>query len=217
MARSRRHRKSRAVRPSGTAVRAGLVVAVIAAACAGTRMPTASVAQAAEPVSVRADAAQLAEPASRWLTRSPLGINAKAPAAVGSEVRTQPEASALEAAALRRAKRYMGTRGPWSHLCLRFVRKVYDLPARDRSAITAWRAAESKHKGDAVPPAGVPVFWSGGGPGHVALSLGDGWVLTSDYPSSGRVTRVPISAINSAWHLRYLGWTDDLEGVIVHR
>jgi hypothetical protein len=129
----------------------------------------------------------------------------------------QPPAALLDVAALRRAQSYEGTVGPWRHLCLRFVRKVYGLPARDRSAIAAWHEAASKHKGDRQPPAGVPVFWSGGGPGHVALSLGDGWVLTSDYPSAGRVTKVSISALHAAWHLQYLGWTDDLEGVVVHR
>jgi hypothetical protein len=51
----------------------------------------------------------------------------------------------------------------------------------------------------------------------VAISLGDGWVLTSDYPTSGRVTKVSITALDAAWGLRYLGWTDDLEGVMVHR
>jgi cell wall-associated NlpC family hydrolase len=200
----------------GGAVRAGLLVAVVAAACAGTRMPSASVARAADAVAVHVDVRPLPEPASRWLSRSPLGATAAAtPTALDQPQRAHKPT--LDAAALRRAKRYVGTRGPWSHLCLRFVRKVYGLPARDPSAIGAWRAAESKHKGDVLPPAGVPVFWSGGGPGHVAVSLGDGWVLTSDYPSSGRVTKVAISALNSAWHLRYLGWTDDLEGVVVHR
>lgn len=126
-------------------------------------------------------------------------------------------APAGEPAAVRRAQRLVGTVGPWSHLCLGFVRTVFGLPGRDPSAIAAWQAARSKHAGDLRPPAGVPVFWSGGGPGHVAVSTGGGWIVTSDFPSAGRVSKIPISVLHTAWHLRYLGWTEDLEGVRLHR
>jgi cell wall-associated NlpC family hydrolase len=125
--------------------------------------------------------------------------------------------AAGEPAAVQRARRLVGTVGPWSHLCLGFVRTVFGLPGRDPSAIAAWRAARTKHAGDRQPPAGVPVFWSGGGPGHVAVSTGDGWIVTSDFPSAGRVSRIPISVLQAVWHLRYLGWTEDLEGVHLHR
>jgi hypothetical protein len=128
----------------------------------------------------------------------------------------QPGSPQLDLAALRRAQHYLGTIGPWSHLCLRFVRNVFGLPPGEPTAIAAWHEARSKHKGDSQPPPGVPVFWSGGGPGHVAVSVGNGWVVTSDFPSAGHVTKVPISLLDAAWHLRYLGWTDDLEGVRVH-
>jgi hypothetical protein len=194
-------------------------MAVLAAACAGTRIPASLATGGLVPASGHTIARQSAEVASRYwpgpsLVAPAPQVTEATPARAALQKRQAPT---LDAAALRRAQRYVGTRGPWSHLCLRFVRKVYQLPARDRSAIAAWRAADSRHKGDALPPAGVPVFWSGGGPGHVALSLGDGWVLTSDYPTSGRVTRVPISTIDAAWGLHYLGWTDDLEGVTIHR
>lgn len=198
-------------------VQAGVLLAVIAAACAVPRASTPALAQGAPPTGSSAAERYLPEPADRWLARWPLASRAVGPAAPAPVALVQPELPQLDRAALRRAQRYLGTVGPWSHRCLRFVRKVYGLPARDPSAIAAWHESRSRHKGDRLPPAGVPVFWSGGGPGHVALSLGDGWVLTSDYPSAGHVTRVSISTLRAVWHLEYLGWTDDLEGVVVHR
>jgi len=212
LARTHAHRKPKAVGLGRLAVPAALVLAVVGTACAVPRTPISSVAQAA-PAELSHEARQLAAPVNGWSIRPPWATKSspRVPAAVA------PKRPTLDAKALRRAKRYEGTRGPWSHLCLKFVRKVYGLPARDPSAIAAWHASDSKHKGDAFPPAGVPVFWSGGGPGHVALSLGDGWVLTSDYPTSGRVAKVEISSLDAEWGLHYLGWTDDLEGVVVHQ
>lgn len=213
------HRKPRTIRLSRTAAGAGLVLAVIAGACTVPRAPVLAAAPDQTPTLAQADVRVMPEQASRGWGRPPLAL--KAPAKVGAAPTTPgfepPQAPGLDLAALRRAQHYMGTTGPWSRLCLRFVRKVYGLDARDRSAIVAWHESRSKHRGDPRPPAGVPVFWAGGGPGHVALSLGNGWVLTSDYPSRGHVTKVTISALDEAWNLRYLGWTDDLEGVVVHR
>jgi cell wall-associated NlpC family hydrolase len=198
-------------------VQAGVLLAVIAAACAVPRASTPAAAAGTAPVVTSAEERYLPEPAGRWMLRWSLARTSDGPVAPVPMALAQAELPQLDQAALRRAERYVGTVGPWSHRCLRFVRKVYGLPARDPSAIAAWHESRSRHKGDRLPPAGVPVFWSGGGPGHVALSLGDGWVLTSDYPSAGRVTRVSISTLRTAWHLQYLGWTDDLEGVVVHR
>jgi cell wall-associated NlpC family hydrolase len=198
-------------------VQAGVLLAVIAAACSVPHASTPAAAPGTAPVVSSDQERYLPEPADRWMLRWSLASRAVGSAPPAPAALAQPELPQLDRAALHRAQRYLGTVGPWSHRCLRFVRKVYGLPARDPSAIAAWHDSRSRHKGDRLPPAGVPVFWSGGGPGHVALSLGDGWVLTSDYPSAGHVTRVPISALRAAWHLRYLGWTDDLEGVVVHR
>jgi hypothetical protein len=209
------HRKKRTLPLGRTAAGAGLLVAVIASACAVPRSPVLAAASDVSPVLSHANVRSSVEPASRGWGRPPLAL--KSSAAQGAPGFEAPRAPGLDLTALRRAERYMGTVGPWSGLCLRFVRKVYGLDARDRSAIVAWREARHKHRGDPRPPAGVPVFWAGGGPGHVALSLGNGWVLTSDYPSRGHVAKVPISTLDEEWNLRYLGWTNDLEGVVVHR
>ena len=64
------------------------------------------------------------------------------------------------------------------------------------------------------------MFWTGGShrAGHVAMSLGHGRIISTDLPYTGHVTRTSLSAPGAHWGLRYLGWTEDLEGVrIYHR
>jgi cell wall-associated NlpC family hydrolase len=120
---------------------------------------------------------------------------------------------------LARAKRWIGAHGHWRHLCLAFVRTRYELPKRQHTAIRAWSAARHKHRHDRYPPAGVPVFWSGGSHrhGHVAISLGHGMIISTDLPRTGHVTRTRLSTVERRWGLHYLGWTEDLEGVRIYR
>lgn len=107
----------------------------------------------------------------------------------------------------------------WHDLCLKFVRTVLGVGAKAPRAIDAWNAAGSSHQhGYYNPPAGVPVFWSGGssGAGHIALADGKGNVWSSDIRRSGQVDLVPISEIHAKWGLTLLGWTDTLNGVSVY-
>ena len=106
-------------------------------------------------------------------------------------------------------------------MCAKWTRERYGLPALgdfdrdgDADAVDMWKACALKHAGDRNPPAGVPVFWSGGsrGHGHAAISLGDGFIRTIDRPTSGKVGTVPLGEIERAWGLKYLGWTADLYG-----
>jgi hypothetical protein len=106
-------------------------------------------------------------------------------------------------------------------MCAKWTREKYGLPALgdfdrdgDADAVDMWQACVLKEAGDRNPPAGVPVFWSGGskGHGHAAISLGDGFVRTIDRPRSGVVSTVPLAEIEQAWGLKYLGWTIDLYG-----
>jgi hypothetical protein len=121
--------------------------------------------------------------------------------------------------AIRRAKRAIGIRHGYRHLCLLFVRTRYGVPKRAHTALRAWSAARHKHRHDHYPPAGVPVFWSGGSHrgGHVAISLGHGMIVSTDMPRTGHVGRIRLSTIARRWHLRYLGWTEDLNGVRIYR
>ena len=76
------------------------------------------------------------------------------------------------------------------------------------TAISHWNAipANEKHPGDNNPPPGALVFWSGN-LGHVALSVGNGEVVSTDYPHSGMVSKTPISTITNGWGKSYLGWS----------
>lgn len=104
-------------------------------------------------------------------------------------------------------------------LCLMFVRMCFAVAARFPSAREAWENAQLKHPTtDANSiPAGVPVFWrTGSAFWHVALSIGAGWCLSTDVRRPGRVDRVRIDAISSAWNAQLLGWTEDLNGVRIY-
>ena len=152
--------------------------------------------------------------ASRDLIRPPLTL----PSTIAATLPTLVSMAKVDLAAIQRAEKYAGTRGDWSHMCLAFVRTTFRLPGNEGSAISAWHAAKHKHKHDTHPPAGVPVFWSGGssGAGHVAVSLGNGWIISTDQPYSGHVSKVKLSKIADDWGLHYLGWTEDLEGVRIY-
>lgn len=116
---------------------------------------------------------------------------------------------------LARARRGIGSTYPVGY-CLRFVRECFGIGARYPDAATAWAAAKDKHT-DRHPPAGVPVWWTGGraGHGHVAISDGYGYVIGTDAPTTGRVGKVPLWWIERHWGLTYRGWTTELNGVPV--
>jgi hypothetical protein len=95
--------------------------------------------------------------------------------------------------------------------CLQQVREWWGVPSKYPSAISAWRNARYKYSG--VPPKGAPVFYSGGQYGHVAFSLGNGYVRSTDAAGTGRVGTVPLNWFKANWGYTYLGWTRDLNGV----
>lgn len=114
------------------------------------------------------------------------------------------------------ARRY--TRWPHGY-CAAFVQKVYGHGWVGSSALDAWHRATHKHT-SYPPPAGVPVYWDAKGRnpyGHIAVSLGGGKVRSSDFPRSGAVGTVDIRWIERNWPNtgRYLGWSDDIAGVII--
>jgi hypothetical protein len=121
--------------------------------------------------------------------------------------------------------------------CLQFVRKTYchdggadrvpshrfsppPLNFRDPFAAEAFEHAEVKHRpGPGTvpqpPPPGVPVWWTGGASGHVAISAGRGFVISTDYPASTQISRVAIKTLTQKWHKTYVGWTEDINTVTV--
>lgn len=104
--------------------------------------------------------------------------------------------------------------------CLETVRGWWNIPVGAASAIAAWRAVPAGQRHSFyTPPLGVPVFWSGGadGYGHVAISLGNGYVRETDVGGEGLVHTTLISAIHAEdSKLVYLGWTETLNGVRVY-
>jgi hypothetical protein len=98
--------------------------------------------------------------------------------------------------------------------CLSWSREQADIPSRYTDAATAWQHAHGRRAGDPNPPKGSAVYWLGGsgGYGHVAISLGNGMVRSSDAGGSGVVATVPLRKITREWHLTYVGWADTING-----
>jgi hypothetical protein len=126
--------------------------------------------------------------------------------------------------ALAQAEASVGTQYP-SGYCLQRVRLWLDIErlAQDgwdhdgrNEAMDAYVGAMHKHPGDRRPPGGVPAFFSGGGSGHVCLTTGSGeGVISTDWPTSRMIGRTTIGAIERAWGRTYVGWTEDLNGVLI--
>lgn len=99
-------------------------------------------------------------------------------------------------------------------MCLKWVRTCWEVPSLAGDAQEAWDIARHKHPGDRNPPDGAPVFWSGGskGYGHVAI-----WrtadMRSTDCKSTGQVAAAALSWVENTWNMRYLGWTEDLNGI----
>lgn len=111
--------------------------------------------------------------------------------------------------------------------CWVFVRKALGyadpIPGYG-SASQAWMQVKARGGTytSQTPPAGVPVFWTGGssGYGHVAISNGNGQVYTTDFDGAsnkwvmdGKVHLASIDQINKASpSLHYAGWATEVNG-----
>lgn len=96
-------------------------------------------------------------------------------------------------------------------MCDKWVASYYGYSSSGyATAIAHWNSipVTNKHPGDINAPAGALVFWSGGstGAGHVALSLGGGKIVSTDYPRSGITSTTTIDAISNGWGEHYQGW-----------
>lgn len=81
-------------------------------------------------------------------------------------------------------------------------------------------AADVKHRITdwAKVPRGAIVYWIGGGSqyGHVAISVGDGYVLSTDWPTA-RVGRVHGGTLMNAWGYTEAFWSPIINDVVVWR
>jgi hypothetical protein len=108
-----------------------------------------------------------------------------------------------------------GSDGTWYGMCLQFVRSSFGLPGGTANAGLAWDRAAHKHRTTSAGsiPRGVPVFWElPTVPDHIALSLGDGYCISTDALRRGKADKVLIDSITRSWGGQLLGWTEDLNG-----
>ena len=72
-------------------------------------------------------------------------------------------------------------------MCLYTVQTWLAAPWTGPWAEDAWNRWGGQHRGDKNPPPGVPVYWHNPRRkcGHIALSLGDGRVSSTDCPRRG--------------------------------
>lgn len=96
-------------------------------------------------------------------------------------------------------------------MCDRFVAEIYGFGSSGyATAVQNWQGTPSglRHPGDWNAPAGALMYWSGGstGAGHVALSLGNGSIITTDATGPGTVGTVSARVPTDRWGHPYLGW-----------
>lgn len=103
----------------------------------------------------------------------------------------------------------------WTRLCLMYVRMCFNVAARYRTAEIGWYNTKYRHQ-SWPPPKGVPVWWTNGASGHVAISDGDGFCYSNDFLRTGKIDRVRIASITAGWGQQYRGWTEDVNGIRVY-
>jgi hypothetical protein len=111
----------------------------------------------------------------------------------------------------------------FNNYCLRFTQKVFSAPARYPSAWSAWLATEYKHQDTNYPEGvAVPVWFSWYGDidgtgakdwGHVATRFPDGRVLSSPGKGYGQQWFASVDAQARAYSCKYVGWSEDLNGL----
>jgi hypothetical protein len=112
--------------------------------------------------------------------------------------------------------RYVNPQRPIEvNACLHYMALAYGYPTT-KKVDGNWYAIDVYHQMPArlkhaessgTPPRGALVFWeTGSAAGHIAISTGDGNVLTTDAPDRGRIGIVPLKTIDK-WGPR-VGWTE---------
>ena len=154
-------------------------------------MPVTVAAQAVQ-VSGYPAAARCDRGGSRRIRRAPF----RPPAGAGWMRRNMPNGASGE---------------PVQNACERYMNLSYGIGGGYPTALAHLQAPGPRTAGMSTPPRGALVFWRSGNPaGHVALSLGNGQVISTDYDSkTGRYTAHkldagPITDIDR-WGPR-LGW-----------
>lgn len=119
------------------------------------------------------------------------------------------------------ATRMIGNRS-YAGWCEKFVRECFGFPARNASATIAWNRTKIRHRNINNAPAGVPIFWElhpanrNYGLGHVAISVGGGYCISTSVGPGGAIGKVKIADLTRAWGMTVRGWTEDYHGKRVY-
>lgn len=106
-------------------------------------------------------------------------------------------------------------------MCLEYVRKTFSLAAKFPSATAGWNASNYQHA-DRDFPEGIwlPLWFSlsDNPDGHVVLRQPDGSIWSASSPTAATpVHHDSIEDLQNYYNgrLQYLGWTEDIEDVLV--
>lgn len=123
--------------------------------------------------------------------------------------------AALRKRAIRWATGQIGNPSQdWYRMCQSFVRQSYGFPGIYSTAAEAWFAGRKRpNTSQSDVPPGVPVYWA---PNHVALSIGGGRAIGTDFCQSGQVCEHGIAELTAGWGLSYRGWSPDVSGRTVY-
>lgn len=111
-------------------------------------------------------------------------------------------------------------------MCQQVTREWYNAPSAgdvdkdgDFDAVDGWlkEPVEARHPNDRTPRIGYPVSYVGGtnGHGHRALYLGNGLIRSTDLPFLGETGTVSINQPELRWGLRYVGWSETIDGLSI--
>lgn len=105
--------------------------------------------------------------------------------------------------------------------CLVYVRETFGVGPKYPTASAGWKASGRRHKDKNFPKdAWVPIWFSlsDDPAGHVALRQPDGSIWSSSHPTARTPVHHPSFKDLLSYYggrLTYLGWTEDIEGVLV--
>ena len=96
--------------------------------------------------------------------------------------------------------------------CLHYAGMVFGIYSGPNTAWEAWTQTKYPHKDTNFPSnLSFPVWFSWEVDGHVAIHTPNG-IYTSPLAGTGHLVYPSISALESAFGVTYVGWSEDIEG-----